>query len=81
VKRCEGALEKISGGYEQCDAPAEYHPDLFRQVAIISREPLNGKVERCRTRVLESVGLITHGLPSNEAGAGRSSQRPYCEES
>ena len=55
--------------------------DLFRRVAIISREPLNGKVERCRTRVLESVGLITHGLPSNEADAGRSSQRTDCEES
>jgi hypothetical protein len=78
VKRCEGVLEKISGGYEQCDAPAEYHPDLFRQVAIIRREPLNEKV---KTQVLESVGLITHGLPSNEAGAGRSSQRPECEES
>ena len=52
--------------------------DLFRQVAIIRREPLNEKV---KTQVLESVGLITHGLPSNEAVAGRSSQRPECEES
>jgi hypothetical protein len=78
MERCEAMLEKIDGTFEQCDAPAKHYPDLFRQVAIIRREPLNEKV---KIQVLESVGLITHGLPSNEAGAGRSSQRPECEES
>lgn len=36
--------------------------------------------EKAGARVLRGVGLITHGLPSNEAEAGRSSQRPECEE-
>ena len=27
MKRCEGRLERIDGGYEQCDAPAEAGSD------------------------------------------------------
>lgn len=28
MKRCEGALKKISGGYEQCDNVAEHGSDF-----------------------------------------------------
>ena len=41
MKRCEGALEKINGGYEQCDNVAQYGSDFCWECQQIGNKKYN----------------------------------------
>lgn len=48
MNRCEGALEKISGGYEQCDNVAEGGSDFCWECQQISNKKFRRETAECR---------------------------------